>query len=201
MNTIIDNGSGGPTLILAHGAGSPMDSPFMNTIATGLADRGLRVVRFEFPYMADRRIGGKKRPPNPAAVLEQTWREVFEAHRSETTFIGGKSMGGRIASMLADDLGADGLVCLGYPFHPPYKPEKLRVEHLSELRTHALIVQGTRDQFGGPDEVATYDLSDAIEVVWVETGDHSFKPTVASGTTEAEALEFAIDAVATFIGR
>ena len=108
-------------------------------------------------------------------------------------------MGGRIASMIADAQGVRGLVCLGYPFHPPGKPDRLRVAHLADLRTPTLIVQGTRDTLGRRDEVEGYDLSPAIRVVFLEDGDHSFKPRVRSGRTEAQNLDAAIVALAAFL--
>jgi predicted alpha/beta-hydrolase family hydrolase len=108
-------------------------------------------------------------------------------------------MGGRIASLVADECGARGLVCLGYPFHPPGEPQKLRTAHLAGLRTPALIVQGTRDPFGTPDDVAGYRLAPGIRIVWLEDGDHSFKPRASSGHTEAEHLRTAVAAVAGFL--
>jgi uncharacterized protein len=186
------------TIVLAHGAGAPMDSPFMNRIARGLAERGLRVARFEFPYMAARREGRRK-PPDPPKTLVDAWRAVVaELGGGGRLLIGGKSLGGRIASMVADEVGARGLVCLGYPFHPPGKAEKLRVAHLEALRTPALILQGTRDSLGDRDEVSGYALSPAIRIVWLEDGDHSFKPRAKSGRTEAQNLAEAIDAIAGF---
>lgn len=187
-------------LILAHGAGAPMDSAFMTKIANGVAKRGVRVARFEFPYMAARRRG-TRRPPDREPVLRRRWEEVVVGLRgdAERVFIGGKSMGGRIASMVADDLGPDGLVCLGYPFHPPGKPDRTRTEHLAALATRALIIQGTRDSLGTREDVAGYELSPAIEVVWLEDGDHSFKPRKSSGRTDDQNLDEAIEAIATFI--
>ena len=108
-------------------------------------------------------------------------------------------MGGRVASLIADEAGVKGLVCLGYPFHPPGKPDRLRTEHLAPLATPALIVQGERDPFGGRDEVESYDLSPAITVTWMPDGDHGFKPRKASGRTERENLDDAIAAVAEFV--
>ena len=108
-------------------------------------------------------------------------------------------MGGRIASMLADDVGAHGRICLGYPFHPVGKPENLRTAHLAELKIPTLIVQGTRDPFGRPDEVSTYQLSPAIKILWLEDGDHSFKPTKASGRTLEQNIAEAIVAIREFI--
>jgi predicted alpha/beta-hydrolase family hydrolase len=191
---------GGKTIVLAHGAGAPMDSPFMQTMAEGLAAHGLRVARFEFPYMQARRDEGKRKPPNPAPVLRERWLEVIERLGGGTELvIGGKSMGGRIASMLADETGVRGLVCLGYPFHPPGRPERLRTAHLAELRTPTLIVQGTRDALGNRDEIAGYSLSRRIRVVFIEDGDHSLKPRKSSGRTLDENLRHAIDEVAAFV--
>jgi len=188
------------TVVLAHGAGAPMDSPFMAAFAEGLASRGLRVARFEFPYMAQRRSGGKRRAPDPARVLEECWRRVVDSlGGGGRTVIGGKSMGGRIASMIADEVAAGGLVCLGYPFHPPGRPDRLRTSHLESLATPALIVQGTRDPFGTPAEVSGYRLSRRIEVTWLEDGDHSFKPRKSSGRTLEQNLAQAIERVAAFV--
>jgi predicted alpha/beta-hydrolase family hydrolase len=186
--------------VLAHGAGASMDSPFLEHIACSLADRGLRVVRFEFPYM-DARRHGRKLPPDREPVLRAAWREVIEAEGGgERLVIGGKSLGGRMASLVADEMRVRALVCLGYPFHPPGKPERLRVAHLEPLRTPALIVQGSRDPFGSRDEVARYRLSQAIRVHWIEDGDHSFKPRASSGRTERQNLDEAVEAVAAFLG-
>jgi predicted alpha/beta-hydrolase family hydrolase len=189
------------TIALAHGAGAAMDSPFMNEMAGELAKAGLRVARFEFPYMAKRRIDGKKRGPDRAQVLIEYYGDVVrQLDRAEKLIIGGKSMGGRIASMVADDLGVAGLVCLGYPFHPPGKPEKLRTEHLKTLRTPTLICHGTRDPFGKPDEIARYDLSACIRLHWVEDGEHDFKPRKSSGRTQSQNIANAATTIAQFAG-
>jgi uncharacterized protein len=191
---------GGGTIVLAHGAGAPMDSPFLATMARGLAGRGLRVVRFEFPYMRVRRERGERKPPDRQPVLLEAWREVIERlGGGGELVVGGKSLGGRIASMVADEMGARGLVCLGYPFHPPNAPDRLRTAHLRDLRTPSLIVQGTRDPFGSPAEIESYDLSPAIRLVFLEDGDHSWKPRASSGRTERQNLEAAMDAVAEFV--
>ena len=187
------------TIVLAHGAGAGMDSAALETFATGLAAEGFRVVRFEFPYMQRRRDTGKRGGPDRPAVLMETWRRVIATVGGGRLVIGGKSMGGRIASMLADDVGAHGLVCLGYPFHPPGKPEKLRTAHLLGLQTPTLIVQGTRDPFGKREEVEGYGLSAAIRLVWLEDGDHSFKPRKSSGRTEEQNLGEAIAAISEFV--
>lgn len=193
------------TVALAHGAGAAMDSAFMQAFAEGLAARGLKCVRFEFPYMAERRVDGRKRPPNRAPVLIETWRAVIAHLGTERLVIGGKSMGGRIASMVARELENEGaplkgLVCLGYPFHPPGKPEKAaaRLEHLLDIRTPTLVLQGTRDTFGGRDEVPNMALSPAVRVHWLEDGDHGFKPRKASGRSEAQNWDEALDAMDAF---
>lgn len=194
------------TVALAHGAGAPMDTPYMAAFAEGLADRGYRAARFEFPYMAQRRVGGPKRPPERAPVLLETWRTVVEALGHERLIIGGKSLGGRMASMFAataeaSDAPVRGIVCLGYPFHAPGRAQAPRIDHLKSLRTPALILQGTRDPFGGAAEVATYGLSPAIQVHWLEDGDHGLKPRKASGRTERQNWDEALDAIAAFLGR
>jgi predicted alpha/beta-hydrolase family hydrolase len=188
------------TLVLAHGAGGPMDSPFMETIAAGVAKTGVRVARFEFPYMRRRRETGKGGPPDSGPVLMESWRDtIAKLGGSERLVIGGKSLGGRIASMVADESGVRGLVCLGYPFHPPGKPAQTRTRHLEQMRTPALILLGTRDPFGKPEDVQNYKLSKSIRIEWLEDGDHSFKPRARSGRTEADNLGAAIDYIASFI--
>jgi predicted alpha/beta-hydrolase family hydrolase len=186
-------------VVLAHGAGAPMDSPFLNRFAEGLAARGLRVARFEFPYMQARRKEGRRTAPDRPPVLREAWLSAIDRLGGGSRLvIGGKSLGGRIASLLADEAGARGLLCLGYPFHPPGQPDRLRTKHLEALHTPALILQGTRDPFGSPEDVASYRLSRAVRVLWIPDGDHSFKPRVSSGRTEAQNLEEAIRAAADF---
>jgi hypothetical protein len=200
LNLLIEGPAEAATVALAHGAGAPMDSPWMNTMAAALAARNLRVVRFEFRYMQRRRADGKRRGPDWPPVLLATWRDVVEALRgTRRLVIGGKSMGGRIASMVADECAVDGLVCMGYPFHPPRAPEKLRTAHLRDLQTPSLILQGTRDPFGIPEEVKTYGLAESIRVHWLGDGDHSFKPRVKSGRTLEQNMTEAADEVAAFV--
>jgi len=176
-----------------------MNTPFMTAFASGLADRGYRVARFEFPYMAARRRDGRRRAPDRQPILLDTWRAAVAALGGGAGLvIGGKSMGGRMASLVADEVGARGLVCLGYPFHPPGKPDQLRTAHLEQLRTPTLIVQGTRDPFGGRNEVAGYRLAPAIRLHWIEDGDHSLAPRKGSGRTRAQNLAAAAEAVASF---
>jgi predicted alpha/beta-hydrolase family hydrolase len=187
------------TIVLAHGAGSAMDTPFMEFFAKALADRKFRVARFEFPYMAAKRLTGKSKPPDREPLLRETWLKVIEKLGHEGLVIGGKSMGGRIASLIADQAGLAGLICLGYPFHPVGKPDKLRVEHLRTIKTSTLIVQGERDSFGSREEVAKYDLSPAVRVEWITDGDHSLKPRKSSGKTESENWQTALDQIVGFL--
>lgn len=179
------------TILLAHGAGAPMDSPSMEAASAALAAEGFRVVRFEFSHMASRRSEAGRKPPPRAEKLIPEYRAALAAlGRTGPLMIGGKSMGGRVASMVADELYAagaiTGLLCLGYPFHPPGKPEQLRTQHLAGIATPALIVQGARDAFGSRDEVSGYQLSPNIEIVWLEDGDHDLKPRKASGFSASD---------------
>jgi predicted alpha/beta-hydrolase family hydrolase len=188
------------SFLFAHGAGAPMDTPFMKRVAEGVSASGVRVIRFEFPYMQRRRESGKRGAPDPQAVLIKSFHEVIEeVGGPKSLVIGGKSMGGRIATMVADDAAVLGVVCLGYPFHPPGQPAKTRTRHLEALRTPTLIVQGTRDSFGLPKDVETYKLSRAIRIEWLDDGDHSFKSRARSGRTEADNVRAAIDLVVDFI--
>lgn len=181
------------TILLAHGAGAPMDSASMNATALALASIGFRVARFEFGYMAARRSGQRKPPPRADTLKPEYFAAIEALAATGPLIIGGKSMGGRVASMIADEARASGkiagLLCLGYPFHPPGKPTQLRTAHLADLRTPALIFQGTRDEFGTREEVAGYALSPGIEVVWLEDGDHDLKPRkTISGFSAADHL-------------
>lgn len=220
------DGPSSPLLILAHGAGAPMDSPFMEAMTAALVQVGVGVLRFEFPYMQERREFGKKRPPNPMPQLMNSYLEVIEqVGAGRSVFIGGKSMGGRVATLVGDQVNAgdragltdqstdsdrtrgriqstvSGIVCLGYPFHPKGKPEKLRVDHLETLETPTLILQGTRDPLGDQGEIRGYGLSKRIEVTFLEDGDHDLKPRVKSGYTQQQHIETSANAIRRFIDK
>ena len=190
------------TLILAHGAGAPMDSAFMQEMTQCLQLLGVSVVRFEFPYMVQRRQGGARRPPNQSAVLLDTWRTVYAQVRAKVAgplAIGGKSMGGRMASMLADELQVDALICLGYPFYPAGKQDRPRTAHLTDLRTPTLIVQGERDALGAKPIVQDYALSSAIELEWLALADHDLKPLKRSGFTHEEYMQRSAERIVSFL--
>jgi predicted alpha/beta-hydrolase family hydrolase len=163
-------------VVLGHGAGSGMGSPFMAGIARGLVEQGLAVARFDFPYMH----AGRK-APDAAPALVETWRLARAAVAERTGLplvAGGKSLGGRIASMAAaEGMSAEALVFLGYPLHPPGRPDKLRREHLADVAAPMLFLQGSRDPFAQPDLLAETieSLAGRATLVLTEDGDHSFR--------------------------
>jgi uncharacterized protein len=207
-NAMVDFLASGPSrptarYVCAHGAGAGMATPFLAAMATALTEQGIATLRFEFAYMAARRAGGNRKPPPRAErLMDEYVAAARAAPRDAPLFIGGKSMGGRVASLVADRLWDEGviagLICLGYPFHPPNRPAELRTEHLKGLRCPALIVQGDRDPFGGRAEVEGYALSPAIRLAWAADGDHDLGPRGASGHTRRGNLAAAAAAIAAF---
>src|SRR6266478_1314590 len=196
-------GHAGVTLILAHGAGANQTSSFMVHFATSLAARGIDTVTFNFVYTEQRR-----RAPDRNDKLEHCYRTVIEAVRGgkfdgdaarRKLVIGGKSMGGRIASQVAaaGQEGIAGLVFLGYPLHPPGRPDKLRSKHLPEIRAPMLFVQGSRDAFGTPEELRAVlgELEVAADLYVVEDGDHSFKVPKRSAMSQDQVYEFVLDEI------
>jgi len=185
-------------LVLAHGAGAPMDSEFMNQVASLYAASGVKVLRFEFPYMQERRLSGKKRPPDRAPKLIAAWKEAVDEALSsdQVLFIGGKSMGGRMATlvMTEHDLAINGCVCFGYPYHAPGKPEKVRNDHFSELQQPVLVLQGDRDAFGTKEEISSYTDFALVKHHWLTDGNHDLKPRKASGVTHDQNIEDAVKA-------
>lgn len=190
-------------LILAHGAGAGRDSDFMQDMANRLSALGVTVGLFDFGYMQMAKALDKRRPPERAPKLLAHYRDVLSAQLDGLpVFIGGKSMGGRMASMLVcdDDIEVQGVFALGYPFHPPGKPEKLRTEHFADIPCPFVVLQGERDTFGNQAEVtalaAQAEEQSWPELVWLKDGDHSLKPRKASGLTEAQNRQLAAEAIA-----
>lgn len=200
MNNIIIDGEDNPiTFIFAHGAGAGMDHEFMQSVAKGVAFKGIRVIRFNFPYMIKRAEDGKRRPPDRAPKLLEAYQEIIEQCDADKLVIGGKSMGGRMASHLSEVDKVAAMACLGFPFHPPGKPEKYKGEHLVELTKPCLILQGERDTFGKREEFADFNLSDSIRVEFIPDGDHSFKPRKSSGYTEQQNIALTVEKLSAFI--
>lgn len=174
----------------AHGAGADSQSEFMQSISKLLASETLQVQLFDFPYMQRRKLTGKKSPPDRMDTLVEAFKKEIDP--KTPFYIGGKSMGGRVATMIADNLKQEnypiqGVIAFGYPFHPPAKPEKLRTEHLQAIATPTLIIQGTRDNFGMPEEVETYSLSQNIKLKWIQDGNHSLETLKRSELSTEEA--------------
>lgn len=209
---LIQNGpTDGPVYLFAHGAGADMNSEFMTQVAEGLAGKGIRVVRFNFPYMIKRAEDGKRRPPDRAPKLLLAYQEVIQ-HLDCPVVIGGKSMGGRMSSLLlaqnalqeeGDRLTILGSACLGFPFHAPGKDPKDRLDHMAELVEPLLIVQGTRDTMGTREEVLEYikeeRVNSSIKMEWLEDGNHDLKPRKMSGFNHQQHIDKAIEQVAEFV--
>ena len=192
------------TLVLAHGAGAGMDSPFMRYVAEAISKQGVRVGRFNFPYMVRAVEEGRRRPPDAMNKLLIAWEDVVRnvgtpLKAGQKLAIGGKSMGGRIASMSTHLEYVGALICLGYPFHPPGKPDKLRTTHLVDIKVPAMIIQGERDMFGNQDEVKRMNLPSQIKKVWLADGDHSFKPRKKSGRTLEQNMDLAVESLVAFL--
>lgn len=196
---IVEGPESGPLFIFAHGAGAGMEHDFMAAVAKGLVEQGIRVVRFNFPYMIKRAEYGKKRPPDRAPKLLEAYEEVIAHFTSQPIVIGGKSMGGRMSSLLAENELVAGIACLGFPFHPPGKPEKFKGDHLANIEKPTLILQGERDTFGKREEFDDFVLSSQVKVSFLPDGDHSFKPRKSSGHTEAGNIDLAVEQLAAFI--
>lgn len=192
-------------LVLAPGAGAPQTHPWMVFVAGALSERGVHVVTFNFPYAEERR-----RVPDKNDVLESTWCAAIDAVRARSDFaarrlfIGGKSMGGRIATQVAarKEVEVAGLVLLGYPLHPPGKPLQLRSAHLSAVRAPMLFVQGSRDPFGTPEELGPIarNLVPGTRLFVVEGGDHSLAVPKGRGESHDAVFGRVADEVARFMG-
>ena len=207
-----DEGYQGPkrgadrAVLLAHGAGADMHAAALTVVADALSEAGVPSLRFDFPY---RRAGrrGPDRPPVLLAAVRDAAAELARRAKlpPERLVLGGRSMGGRICSMVvadeAEPLPALGLALLGYPLHPPGKPEQLRVEHFPRITVPVLFVSGTRDSFAAPEELEEHvkNVKGPVTFSWLETADHGFKPLKASGLTAAAALAAAAEAVVSFV--
>ncbi|HCG5236393.1 TPA: alpha/beta fold hydrolase [Vibrio parahaemolyticus] len=196
---IVEGPENGSLFVFAHGAGAGMEHDFMTAVAKGLVEQGIRVVRFNFPYMVKRSEDGKKRPPDRAPKLLEAYSEVIAHFASSPVVIGGKSMGGRMASLLAEHELVAGIACLGFPFHPPGKPEKFKGDHLASIDKPTLILQGERDTFGKREEFGEFVFSQQVKVSFLPDGDHSFKPRKSSGHTEAGNIALAVEQLSAFI--
>ncbi|TRX57076.1 alpha/beta family hydrolase [Thalassomonas sp. M1454] len=188
------------TLIFAHGAGADMDSDYIEQMTLALVDKKINVIRFNFPYMQQRKLDGKRRPPNRMPILLETYLNHINQYTGALPlFIGGKSMGSRVAATLANEDKVLGVFCIGYPFHPQKQPEKLRLEPLQATTKPILIVQGTRDALGSKEDIASYDLAANLNVHFLEDGDHDLKPRVKSGFTHQQHKNSAVNAIAEFV--
>ncbi|KAF7775220.1 hypothetical protein PCIT_a1360 [Pseudoalteromonas citrea] len=189
-------------LIFAHGAGAGSDSDFMQAMAKLLSELNIQVGLFDFEYMQLAKQLDKRRPPDRAPKLLAYYQQMLMNVEPELPiFIGGKSMGGRMASMLVTqtELPIMGVIAMGYPFHPPGKPDKLRTEHFDKINCPFLILQGERDTFGNEQEVMSLSLETPIRLCWLADGDHSLKPRKKSGFTEAGHRQQAAQQAANFI--
>ena len=199
MNLMVSGSGKKGLLILAHGAGMAMDHPFMQQLSEQLSACDLRVVRFEFPYMAARRITGKRRLPDKMPVLEECFIAVVNQLKLRypkmfnenacPLYLAGKSMGGRVATLVAERLAATAVFVYGYPFHSIKKPAVLRIEHLRQIETKIYIFQGERDKLGNRPEVLAYPLSSNVKLHWLVDGDHDLQPRVRSGYTQLQHLQ------------
>ena len=188
-------------LVLTHGAGASSSHPSMAELARLIGERGVRVARFDFPYMRRAAATGQRAwPPDDEDVLVGAWVEVLrELAPASRIVIGGRSLGGRVASILADAAEVAGLVCVSYPFHPPNRDSPVRTAHLRVMETPTLIVQGERDPYGTRGEVAQYQLSPNIRLHWIPDGDHGLIPRKRSGLTEQDNLASAAAVIADFV--
>lgn len=198
-------------LLFAHGAGAGQQSPFMRQFVTSLAGRGIQILCIDFPYMQQIQETGKRRPPPPIAqTLGQfaEWYALLDCLFEGPLWIGGKSMGGRVATLFASKQLAreqphsnsvPGVVVAGYPFHPTKAPTKLRLDHWPFIQCPLLVIQGERDPFGTQEEVAGYTLPANAQLAWIKDGDHDFKPRRVSGLTQTVLIDEATQVAASFV--
>ncbi|MGP9764953.1 alpha/beta fold hydrolase [Halomonas sp. AOP13-D3-9] len=203
-------------LLFAHGAGAGQQSSFMRQFVTSLADRGIQVLCVDFPYMQQMQETGKRRPPPPIAqTLAQfaQWYGLLDCLFDGPLWVGGKSMGGRVATLFASEKfarkqlaseqscpsGVPGVIVAGYPFHPTQAPDKLRLDHWPSIACPMLILQGERDPFGTWEEVTGYALPPNAQLAWLKDGDHDFKPRRSSGLNQTVLIDEATQIAASFV--
>ncbi|EKE84873.1 alpha/beta fold hydrolase [Idiomarina xiamenensis] len=204
-DVIVDNPTGRRLVVFMHGAGADSRSEFMQCIATGLAAHDCQLVRFDFPYMQQAKQQGRKRPPNPAPQLDLALQQLVVQLRAsddkhKPLFLLGKSMGARVAFRCADALQAKAAIGLGFPFHPPGKPQRSRLPECFNQRAANLIIQGQRDNFCQPAWLVQQQLPDNLQIQWLADADHSLVPLKRSGYSAAEYWQDTVQRLATWIG-
>lgn len=185
------NPDAGHLVLFAHGAGAGMDHPFMDQMAKLLAGDDICLIRFEFPYMVRAREEERRRPPDRLPKLEACFRQWIAAMPERKLTLMGKSMGGRVATVCGENADVEGVIALGYPFHPVGKrePDKWRWQPLQQASVPVLVLQGERDTFGSRAELAEHQLPAGVSLEYLADGDHSFQPRKASGLILADNLE------------
>jgi len=205
MNPIIEgNQSATRLLILAHGAGAGMRHEFMQMLAQNLAAKDLCVLRFNFSYMQAIEQTGKRRPPEPVSQLIMQYAAVLDKFSNDYSqiFLAGKSMGGRVATLLAQQAlpgKVKGILVYGFPFHPPKKQQPFKGAHLSIVKLPHLILQGERDPMGNRESLKAVSLDDKVQLSWLPDGDHSFVPRKRSGVSFAQNMSTTTQASMDFI--
>ncbi|MGB0894752.1 MAG: alpha/beta family hydrolase [Parashewanella sp.] len=204
MNIKFDGTSTDTIVIFAHGAGAGMDSGFMVQFANELATKNVGVVRFNFGYMQANAEDGKRRPPERMPKLlahfESVIKKVISEYQPSRLFLMGKSMGGRVAAILAENtrFKLNGIICLGYPF-VPIKGGNPRLEPLQKCHVPTCIIQGERDRFGNTEQVPLWSIPDRVQIKWINDGDHSLQPRKTSGFTWEQNFELSITEIINFI--
>ena len=189
-------------LLLAHGAGAPMDSIFMRTISKGLNENGIITIRFEFPYMAKRRLGKKSFPDKIPVLCEfytSLYYQIKKLYPNKKIWLSGKSMGGRVSTIVSKSIDVEGVVVFGYPFHPINNIDNIRLDNLQLDGPPILIIQGTRDKFGNIEEVKKYNINKKNFIYWLNEGDHSFNTLKKSSISTQKSIQKACDIASLFI--
>jgi len=207
VSSVFDTAKNAKALVIfAHGAGADMNHSYLDELVALMNAQQLSVLRFNFPYMDKRQLDGKRRPPDRMPALVSCYQSVIESVDTKLPiFIAGKSMGGRVAATLAGDnalMNAQqvrGVICLGYPFHPIKKPDKLRLAPLQETQLPVLVLQGQRDALGSESEINDYEISSHCQLHYFTDGDHDLKPRVKSGYNLKQHQVAAVNKMRSFI--